>query len=76
MKKTLKRAAFALALVLSATACGTASITAPECTDPATCAPPPYQPGPNNYQPGPNNYQPGPNNYQPGPNNYQPGPNN
>ncbi len=75
MKKTIRRTAFALAIALSATACGAASITAPTCTDAASCAPASYTPGPNSYTPGPNSYTPGPNSYTPGPNSYTPGPN-
>ena len=56
--KTIRRTAFAIALVLSATACGTASITAPN-TDSTTDGA--YTPGPNSYTPGPNSYTPGPN---------------
>jgi len=71
LMKTIRRTAFAFALVLSATACGTASITAPN-TDSTTNGA--YTPGPDSYTPGPDSYTPGPDSYTPGPDSYTPGP--
>jgi hypothetical protein len=42
--KTFRRLALFALLVLGAASCGTSSILAPDCTDPAGC---PYQPGSN-----------------------------
>ncbi len=49
--KTIRRLVLISVLALGATACGSASLLAPDCEDPTAC---PYQPGPNGYQPGPN----------------------
>lgn len=49
--KTIRRFALVTLMALGAASCGTASIVAPDCEDPATC---PYQPGSNGYQPGSN----------------------
>lgn len=66
--KPIRRTLTVLLLTVGAAACGTSSILAPECDDPAVCD---YQPGTGNYQPGTGNYQPGTGNYQPGTGNAQ-----
>lgn len=68
--KTIRRSLTVLLLTVGAAACGTSSILAPDCEDPAMCD---VQPGTGSVQPGTGSVQPGTGSVQPGTGSVQPG---